>query len=295
MNKPPSTRPSDPQPAEAASPTNGKLEPGASAVLHPIELDAAARKLYREGLTALLEARVPFLVGGAYALERHTGIVRHTKDFDIFVRPKHVHRTLRVLTRAGFRTDLPFPHWIGKAFHGEYFIDVIFNSGNGLCPVDDEWFAHALDSVVLDMPVKICPVEETLWQKAFILERDRCDSADMAHLLRFCAARLDWDRLLHRFGDHWRVLYAHLILFGFIYPDEQKLIPRAVLEKLARRLRNDARGAAPADRLCNGTLLSATQYMRDIDLEGFRDARLAPDGPIGQNALSKWTANFAKS
>ena len=29
---------------------------------------------------------VPFLVGGAYAFAHYTGIVRHTKDLDLFVR-----------------------------------------------------------------------------------------------------------------------------------------------------------------------------------------------------------------
>ncbi len=263
-------------------------------LLHPMGLDVVGRDFYRTALSLLLEARLPFLVGGAYALERHTGIVRHTKDFDIFVRPQHAHRTLRILSRAGYQTDLPFPHWIGKAFHGEYFIDVIFNSGNGACAVDDEWFEHALDNVVLDLPVKICPVEETIWQKAFILERDRCDSADVAHLLRFCAKRLDWDRLIRRFAEHWRVLFAHLILFGFIYPAERKLIPRSVMEGLIRRLREDGRAAAQADHVCNGTLLSATQYMRDIDLEGFTDARVSPYGPVDPDDLAKWTANFVK-
>jgi putative nucleotidyltransferase-like protein len=260
-------------------------------LLHPMELDVVGRTFYRTALSLLLETRLPFLVGGAYALERHTGIVRHTKDFDIFVRPQHVRRALRILSRAGYQTDLPFPHWIGKVFHGEYFIDVIFNSGNGVCAVDDEWFEHALDNVVLDLPVKICPVEETIWQKAFILERDRCDSADVAHLLRFCAKALDWDRLIRRFAAHWRVLLAHLVLFGFIYPGEQKLIPRSVMETLTRRLRRDEVDAAAA-RLCNGTLLSATQYLRDIDLEGFTDTRLPPHGLVEPDALAKWTANF---
>jgi hypothetical protein len=294
MSKPPANTAVDLTFVQNQKNHNGKVEPDATALTHPLELDAAARKFYQEGLLALLNSRVPFLVGGAYSLERHTGIVRHTKDFDIFVRPKHVHRTLRVLNRAGFQTDLPFPHWIGKAFHGEYFIDVIFNSGNGLCPVDDEWFEHSPENMVLNVPVKICPVEETIWQKAFILERDRCDSADVAHLLRFCAAQINWERLIRRFGEHWRVLYAHLILFGFIYPAEQRLIPRRALDELARRLRNDVRGTAPPGRLCNGTLLSATQYLRDIDMEGYQDARLAPYGPITENALAKWTANFVR-
>jgi hypothetical protein len=273
---------------------NGDGGPVAQPRLHPLALGPIAKRFYQQGLQALMSARVPFLVGGAYALERHTGVIRHTKDFDIFVRRKHVHRALRVFRGAGFHTDLPFPHWIGKVFHGEYFIDVIFNSGNGLCPVDDEWFRHAQESIVLDMTVKICPVEETIWQKAFILERDRCDSADVAHLLRFCAARLDWDRLVRRFAEHWRVLFSHLILFGFIYPGQQNVIPPRVMAELANRLRRERPSAAPAEPVCNGTLLSATQYVRDVDLEGFQDARLAPLGPIEQDDLAKWTANFVR-
>jgi hypothetical protein len=287
-------KPTDRQPVARTPAGNGDPGNTTQSLLHPYGLDPAAKKFYQQGLRALAAAHVPFLVGGAYALERHTGVARHTKDFDIFVRPKHVHRALRVFRGAGFHTDLPFPHWIGKVFHGEYFIDVIFNSGNGLCPVDDEWFHHATDNVVLELAVKICPVEETIWQKAFILERDRCDSADVAHLLRFCAARLDWDRLVRRFAEHWRVLLAHLILFGFIYPGQQGLIPRRVMDELARRLRHERQCTQTREPICNGTLLSATQYVRDVDLEGFQDARLAPLGPIEQDDLAKWTANFVR-
>ncbi len=207
------------------------------------ELDREATRFYQTALRRLIDNEIDFLVGGAYALERHTGIVRHTKDFDIFVRPNDARRTLKTLEQAGYQTDLPFPHWLGKAFHGEYFIDVIFNSGNGLCRVDEDWFANALDEVVLDIPVRVCPVEETIWQKSFILERDRCDSADVAHLLRFCAHTLDWTRLLRRYSRHWRVLLAHLILFGFIYPSERGMIPKWVMDELALRLRSDTQSA----------------------------------------------------
>jgi hypothetical protein len=266
------------------------------------ELDRQAHRFYQTALRQLIDAEIDFLVGGAYALERHTGIVRHTKDFDIFVRPGDARRTLETLEIADYRTDLAFPHWLGKAFHGEYFIDVIFNSGNGLCRVDDEWFEHALAEVVLDIPTRVCPVEETIWQKSFILERDRCDSADVAHLLRFCAHTLDWTRLLRRYGRHWRVLLAHLILFGFIYPSERGMIPKWVMSELALRLKSDTQSApklaaqenGPSPRVCQGTLLSATQYVRDIDLEGYEDARLAPLGPMNAEDLAKWTANFVK-
>src|SRR5262245_27256499 len=81
---------------------------------------------YREALEALQRVQVPFLIGGAYALACHTGIVRHTKDLDIFTRPEDCKRILEVLSAAGHRTEFTDPVWLGKAFMGEDFIDVIF-------------------------------------------------------------------------------------------------------------------------------------------------------------------------
>ena len=239
----------------------------------------------------LNQGHVPFLVGGAYALECHTGIVRRTKDFDIFMQAADVQRALDLLSLAGYQTDLTFPHWIAKAFSADDFLDIIFNSGNGVCPVDDVWFQHACDGTVLGVPVKLCPAEETIWQKSYILERDRCDVADVAHLMRATGARLDWRRLVERFGPHWEVLYAQLILFGFIYPGERPAAPAWVWQEFARRLGEKGSVNSQAT-VCQGTLLSATQYLRDVDSEGLRDARLKPDGNITKEQLAIWTANF---
>src|SRR5262249_17967308 len=151
-------------------------------------------------LATLQRAGLPFLVGGAYALERYTCIRRNTKDFDIFVRPADSRRVLDVLAAAGYRTEVTFSHWLGKAYCGDDFLDVIFSSGNGLARVDDEWFLYAVGAEVFGLLVKLCPPEEMIWQKAYIVERERYDGADVAHLLRGCGPRLDWPRLLRRFG-----------------------------------------------------------------------------------------------
>ena len=42
--------------------------------------------------------------------------------------------------------------------------------------------------LVLDKEVKLCPPEEIIWSKSFIMERERFDGADINHLLRICAA-----------------------------------------------------------------------------------------------------------
>ena len=86
------------------------------------------------------------------------------------------------------------------------------------------------------MAVQIAPAEETLWSKAFVMERERFDGADVAHIILAYGERLDWGRLRERFGAHWRVLLAHLVLFGFIYPSARSRVPVAVMEELLGRL-----------------------------------------------------------
>ena len=188
--------------------------------------------MYVAALRALRRAGVEFLIGGAHALGPYTGIVRDTKDLDVFLRRRDCDSALAVLANAGFKTELTFPHWLGKARAGDRFIDLIFGAGNGVAIVDDLWFTHANPGNVLGVPVLLCPPEEMIWSKAFIMERERYDGADVAHLILACGRELDWGRLLGRFGRRWRVLLSHLVLFGFVYPGEQGVIPDAVLAHL---------------------------------------------------------------
>ncbi len=257
-------------------------------------LAAQERAFYCATLDVFERAGLDVLVGGAYAFERYTGIERHTKDLDVFVRARDFARTLTVLERAGYATEVPFPHWLGKAYCGEYFVDVIYSSGNGLAPVDAEWFDHATHDRVFDKPVRLCPVEEMLWSKSLIQERERFDGADVAHLLLKCAGTLDWQRLLRRFGGEWRVLMAHLVLFGYVYPSERERVPRWVMHELLRRLQGSLSAPQPADRLCRGTLLSRQQYLVDVSQWGFLDARMKPENPMTRSDIATWTAGIAE-
>jgi hypothetical protein len=244
---------------------------------------------YVAALTTLGEAGVAFLVGGGYALERYAGLSRDPKDLDVFVLAEHSDAALGALATAGYATETRFPHWLGKAFVGDRTIDLIWGSGNGCAPVDEEWFEHAVDGVVLGLPVKLCPPEETIWSKSFVMERERYDGADVIHLLRACGATLDWARLLRRFGPHWRVLLSHLMLYGFVYPGERGQVPAGVLDRLLRRLRREMTEEEPGPRACRGTLLSRAQYLVDIESWGYRDARLEPPCAMTVEDIAGWT------
>src|SRR5207248_141969 len=197
-------------------------------------------------------AGIDVLVGGAYAFARYTGIERHTKDFDVFVRRRDFQRTLEALARAGYHTEVPFPHWLGKAHCGEFFVDVIHGSGNGVTVVDDAWFEHATPDRVFDIDVRLVPPEEMIWSKSLIQERERFDGADVAHLLHARCEHLDWPRLVDRFGPNWRVLLAHMVLFGFIYPSETNRLPQPILRELIGRLGAEKDSPNGVERLCRG-------------------------------------------
>src|SRR5262245_20769839 len=244
---------------------------------------------YRRTLHVLSDARVPFLVGGSHALLNYTGIVRETKDFDLFLKADDLDAALDALKEAGYHTESTFPHWLAKAKQGNDVVDLVFSSGNGVCRVDDEWFAHAMEAEVLGMPVKIAPVEELLWQMSFVMERERYDGADVAHVLRSCAESLDWDRVMRRFESYWELLLAHLIMFGFIYPSDRHRIPDRVMNELTARLQQEIAAEPTSDRVCRGTLTSRAQYLLDIGQYGYEDARLAPRGNMSPEDAVYWT------
>lgn len=237
----------------------------------------------REFYTAVLErfraSDVPFLLGGAYALGVYTGVHRDTKDLDLFIRPEDCDRALALFPDC--KTCVLADHWLAKIFSDGAFVDLIFGSRNGICVVDEAWFEGGDEAVVLGVPVKAIPVEEMIWSKGFIMERDRFDGADVAHLIRARGRRMDWTRLITRFGPNAPVLLIHLILFGFIYPSEKDLIPAWVFKELrkAEKLNGVNRG------LCRGTLLSQVQYRPDVEAWGYRDARLPPCGRLRPDQL----------
>jgi hypothetical protein len=254
-----------------------------------VMLDDETCEFYRTAVMVLTEAGIPFLVGGAYALQRYTGISRHTKDFDVFVRPEDAERTLETLGNNGCDTEMTFSHWLGKAYCGEMFVDVIFRSGNGVAEVDDGWFEHATPGEVLGIPVKLCPPEEIIWTKAFVQERERYDGADVAHLVRCWAEKMDWKRLLGRFGAYWRVLFGHLVLFGFVYPGERDKVPAWVMNELMGRLQHEIATPAPKTKAIRGTLISRQQYLIDVDEWGYKDARLEPKIKMTEDEIEAWT------
>jgi hypothetical protein len=255
----------------------------------PIEPDRATRDFYVAALRKLDEANVPYLVGGGYAMAYYTGIARNTKDLDIFLRPRDRDRCLTTLAAAGYRTEFFYPFWIAKAIDPktDAFIDILYSSGNGLCTVDEDWFVNTPVVEVHGHPTRLVPAEEQLWSKAFVQDRDRFDGADVIHLIYGQADKLDWKRLLRRFAGHERVLLAHLLLFGYAYPNDQDCIPAWVTASLQAAIAREPHANADG-KVCRGTFLAQRSYGTALKDWGYADGRLeSQGGPLKEGEVAQ--------
>src|SRR5688572_26055704 len=248
-----------------------------------------ASEFYKRVIQVFQAKDIDFLIGGAYAFVHYTGIGRDTKDLDLFIRRTDWDKVTSVLANEGITTELTFPHWLGKAYGGrqrEFFVDLIFSGGNGVAEVDDEWFANAIQDESLGFPVRLMPLEEMIWSKAFLMERERFDGADVLHLIRARQKDINWPRLLSRFGEHWRVLLSHLVLYPYVYPSEPA--PQEVIDELLDRAKKEPK-ADEGIRLCRGPLLSRAQYLIDLERWNYVDARQVPSGTMTPEEIDAWT------
>jgi hypothetical protein len=224
-----------------------------------------AHAFYHEALVMLHECQTRFMLGGAFALFHYTGIYRDTKDLDIFCKPNEYARILKYFAEKGYETQLTDVRWLAKVFKGEYFIDIIFDTVNNVCTVDDTWYHHAVPGTFVGVDVLMLPPVELIWCKLYVQNRERYDGADINHVLLKQGKNLDWKRLMDRMDPHWHLLLAQLLQFQFVYPaDYHDIIPKWLFDELMARA-NEQYDLPPAiEKVCRGPVIDQTQYMIDV-------------------------------
>jgi hypothetical protein len=229
-----------------------------------------AQECYRDAVHALQEAGIRYAVGGAFAIHKHTGIWRATKDLDLLLVASDVPRALRQLEQRGFATYIEDPVWLAKARRGRYFVDLITGMGNAALIVDESWIDRSVDAEVLGIAYRVLAPEEMIASKVFVAFRERFDGADIMHLIRACGKQLDWDRLLHLVDEHWLLLYWALVLFAYVYPARTDLVPKRVWSGLAQRLAEQVEHPEK-DAPFRGTLIDPKMFAIDANEWGERD------------------------
>jgi hypothetical protein len=236
-------------------------------------LDQDQARIYKEVLRTLNEARIDYAVGAAFARYAYTSIWRYTKDLDIFLRPEDLKCAMEALRLNGFETTIKEEHWLAKAWKERYFVDLIFGTGHGQLPVDEDTFRGAKRARLLGVQTSLLSIEEMLASSMYIAGRNRFDGPEIVHLIRSVKGKVDWQRVLHRLGGNSELLLWHLILFDFIYPGHSSYLPKRLMSNLFEDVRKRWSKRKRDERVFRGTLLDPFSYNVDIADWGYEDQR----------------------
>lgn len=230
-----------------------------------------ADEFYKECLVLLNELKLPYLVGGTFALNAYTDMHRPTKDLDIFTKAGDYPKIVQAFRDRGFKVAVSDERWLAKISRNRHFVDIIFGAGNAIVPVTDAWFNDPRKATILDVSVPLLSPTELAWSKFFRIGRNKYEGNDIAHLILKKDSDIDWKRLFSYADQYWEVLLGHILHFRFIYPSEREKIPRWLLGELLERLTNQANMPTSKVKVCRGRVLSTSDFAIDVMEWGFAD------------------------
>jgi hypothetical protein len=228
------------------------------------------QRLFREVLSLLNKHRVPYAVSGAFALQKHTGIWRDTKDLDLFLEPQVVETALRLLADDGFETAVADPVWLAKAHREEFFVDLITGMSNAVVTVDGSWIERGSPWQVLGVPTRVLAAEELIASKLYVTRRERFDGADVCHVIYGTQGCLDWTHILQLVHGDWEIVLWTLILFHYVYPAHSDYIPRVLWDDLIGRFHQKI-GRRDPDAVFRGSLIDPMMFAIDVEEWGLPD------------------------
>lgn len=197
-------------------------------------------EVYREGLLSLNDAKIAYTIGGAFATYHYTGIWRDTHDLDVYMTQEEVARAVCALKASGFQ-DLGEMaagdrDWIYHAAKHNIMLDIIWRTPNSLGKVDESVYATSVPGTFLGVPVRFVSPDILIWMKLFTMNRHRCDWFDIFRIIRAKPQQLNWDNLLRKIGEHWRLLLSCIIAYEWVYPPDSDAVPQKVRDYLIDKM-----------------------------------------------------------
>lgn len=229
-------------------------------------------KAYSHWLSLLNDHGVLYAVGGAYAIHAYTGLLRNTKDLDIYIKPADLKSALTVFDAAGYPTEVRDCGWLAKVFcrNLDCYMDLLFAATHQRFPIRDDWFENRQPARICGVETSILAMEQLFVSKALLARRYRFDGADLVHLILSAKGRINWKRILNYLEDQWELLLWYLLLFHFVYPGHADYLPQQLMAELFERVRNQWQHP-PGQKKFRGTLLDPGTFEEDWRRCGYTD------------------------
>lgn len=206
--------------------------------------------LYDEVLNGAAKRKIPFALGGAFAAATYTGCWRNTKDLDLYVPPEHKDQLIQLTRDLGmvdyFDTKDYDRWWIYRATRDGDIVDIIWAMANHRQQIDELWMSGP-EVTFHGHRVKVLPAEAILWDKLYIMQRERCDWPDVLNLLYAAGADVDWEKLLDRVGEDAPLLAGVLSVFRWLAPERAAQLPSWIWPRVGLGMTKPVASSGPED------------------------------------------------
>lgn len=193
--------------------------------------------IYQAVLREARKRNLPFMLGGGFAWSIYTGNWRNTKDMDLFVLPGDRQQFIDLVTGCGLQdyyVKLPYDRrWIYRSYRGDTIVDVIWAMANQRAEVDAVWLERAPRLDFQGERVCVIPAEEMIWDKLYIVQRERCDWPDVINLLYATGPKLDWNHLIKRMDEDLPLLKGVLSVFCWLASSRALEFPKWIWDALS--------------------------------------------------------------
>jgi hypothetical protein len=133
------------------------------------------------------------------------------------------------VTQAGFSDYFdraPYdPAWIYRGYDEGNIVDLIWAMANHSTFVDESWLRPIQHIRIHGLLLPLVPVEELIFSKLYVLQRERCDWPDLFNIVYRQAAWLDWKRMLELVGADTPLLGAMMRVYAWLCPEPASELP----------------------------------------------------------------------
>jgi hypothetical protein len=172
---------------------------------------------------ALRDDGITFVLGGGIASAAQGG-PESDHDVDLLLRPQDADRALAVLDGAGFRPERPPEGWLYKAWDGDVFVDLIFQTAEG--DVTEDLFARATDMEVYAVPMLVLAPEDLLASKLLALDEMTLDYKPILEIARALREQVNWPSVRERTSESPFAQAFFTLIEELEIVSEEELAPR---------------------------------------------------------------------
>lgn len=237
-----------------------------------MKISDALERTYAQVLRKLGDAKVPYVVGGAWAMEHYTPLDRPSPDLDLMIGPAELQKAIAAVVGMGGKL-IDNGAMLARLQVPGGEVDLVHHIAQGEYPVDQRWVQRGVPARLFGEATLVAAPEYLIWSKAFIAARHRFDGADIMHLLRATHQHFDWKELQSLLAPYPELLAAYLNLFAFVYPDLRSSVPDWLWESTWTSFRTPVEPSEP--KITRGPLIDSHSFEFDIVAKGFLDSRHA--------------------